>query len=240
MSEPSDLSGGSERPPGLPDGADRSIRDRVEAAFDPELAASYGDAYLDAIVTTWRELSHGLRRTTLQITLLILVFVLLEGARSVQFDLGPLRLTNVSALLTLIPALVAILSYELVALELAQRVYSVAVSEVMRAVHRPVYEQDLEFLLAPATIHPMGGSGRDWEALHAGNGRLHETVARTDNLVWAAIVFGTFGFLVYSYLHLYADRHANAIAVSVSLAVALVFAARAWALVLDAPDWSDL
>ena len=50
----------------------------------------------------------------------MVAFMLLLNAKEAQFTLGPLRLTNVAAVLTLIPPLVAALAYEFVSLMAAQ------------------------------------------------------------------------------------------------------------------------
>lgn len=102
-----------------PDDGERqwpSIRERVEHAFDEQTAAAFGIQYLEILLTGWRGLVVSLRRTTLSLVVLVVVFMLLLNAKEAQFTLGPLRLTNVAAVLTLIPLLVAALAYEFVSL----------------------------------------------------------------------------------------------------------------------------
>ncbi|HTB49735.1 MAG TPA: hypothetical protein VK701_02035, partial [Solirubrobacteraceae bacterium] len=102
--------------------------------------------------------------------------------------------------------------------------------------HPKVYENDLELLLVPPTLTLLGGIGSSWEDLRKKPPGISEKVLSiTSTVVFAAIIGGSAGFLVYAYSYLYRHSHVNTIAVSVSLCVAVIYAIRAWALI----EWTD-
>ncbi len=214
-----------------------SIRERVERGFDESTAATFGEQYFNALLISWREVNQSLRRTTLFLVVLIVGFVLLKDAKAAQFTLGPLRLTNVSAVLTLIPVLVGLLAYEFVALVAAQSTYRKVLGELLRVLHRSVYEHDLEYMLAPPTVMLFGNIGGTWESLRATAPRRSRAfLDRTGTGIAVTLLLGGPAFLIYAYAYLYSDRHANSFAVSLGLAVAVLFFARAAALMDDTED----
>jgi hypothetical protein len=210
---------------------------RVRAAFDADLLLNYGQSYLDALLAIWRELVHSLRKTLLLLAALMLAFLLLQGAKNAQFALGPLRLTNVAAVLTLIPILVSALIYEFVILMVAQKRYRDTITETVRLLHPSLYEYGLDHMLYAASNHFVVATAGRWEQMRTTRPGLANKVLELTGLAsLSCLTFGAFGFLIYAYSHLFADSHANAIAVSVSAAIALVFFIQTAALLVDSND----
>jgi hypothetical protein len=212
------------------------LRDRVADAFDSETSGKFGELYVTALLDNWREIARAFRRSLLLAVALIVGFYLLRGAKNAELTLGPLKLTNVTSVLTIIPALLAVVAYECVSLLAAFAAYRDAMGEVVRKLHPKVYENDLELLLVPPTLTLLGGIGSSWEDLRKKPPGISEKVLSiTSTVVFAAIIGGSAGFLVYAYSYLYRHSHVNTIAVSVSLCVAVIYAIRAWALI----EWTD-
>ena len=208
-----------------------ALADRVAAAFDKETADAYGDQYLDAVVQNWREIARAMRRSLLVIVALMAGFFLLQNAKNTEITLGPLKLTNVSAVLTVIPALVAVLGYEVLAGFFAYVLCRDTITALMKVLHPSIHENDLQLLLVPPTTSLIGGVGSSWEDLrNTAPGMEEKVLVVTSTGIFVAIVIGGFAFFGYSYIHLYADRHANMVAVSVSCLAAAVYVVRTLAL----------
>ncbi|HTB71065.1 MAG TPA: hypothetical protein VK707_08800 [Solirubrobacteraceae bacterium] len=209
----------------------------MEDAFNDDTLAAFGQHYLDALLTTWREIMQSMRRSTLLLVALLITFVLLKGAKHAEVTVGPIKLTNVVSVLTIIPALISLLLYEFVSLISAHAVYRNVVGETMRIMHRGVYDSDLEYLLGPATVTFFGGGSRTWEELRSTRpGLSRRFLDATTLLIITAIIGSAFGFIYYAYRYLYQDSHANGLAVSISLAVTVLVLARTVALMFDTDD----
>src|SRR3954452_12658902 len=122
----------------------KTISERVESAFRDPDAKAFGDRYLDIVLQTWRDVSVALRRTGAALALLIAAFLLLFGAKQGTVSVGPFKVNDLSAVLVLMPALVAHLLYEFVALVVAFNMYDQLRLYVVRHLHPAVERNDLE------------------------------------------------------------------------------------------------
>jgi phosphoglycerol transferase MdoB-like AlkP superfamily enzyme len=213
------------------------LRDRVEAAFAEQTARSFGHSYLEALLVGWREIAQSLRRSLALVVVLMVAFFLLKNSKTSDFTLGPIKLTNISSVLTVLPVLVSVLIYECMGLVSAFSMYREMTGEVVRSLHPSIYENDLEMMLAPPTITLIGGVGENWEGIRKSPPGLPGSIlGATTVAIFAAIVGASFGFLTYAYGYLYTDTHVNSLVVSLSLGASVLYAVRALALAKHTED----
>jgi sterol desaturase/sphingolipid hydroxylase (fatty acid hydroxylase superfamily) len=202
---------------------------RIRAAFDHNTLEKFGLRYLEAIIGNWRDAEQTMRRLLGFAGVLVVVFFLLLHAKNAEVAFGPLKLTNVAAILTLAPTVVAYLMHEYIDHMGACERYEDACEELVKLLAPSVRENDLDTLLAPEVVHPMGrAADRSWDSLRIAPRPVTREIMRVTQLIGIVVVlFGTLAFLVYAYIYLYGDPHANGTAVSIGLAITVVFTARA-------------
>jgi hypothetical protein len=221
--------------------AAKTYHQRVSDAFadkTDERLVEFGDRYLDHILDASKALAESLRRTVIAIATLVTVFFLLAGAKSAQFTLGPLKLTNVSSVLTLIPALVAFLSYEFCAVLTAGFRFEALKTALIRKLHPQLFADDLHHMLGPISLQAWGTP--QWRLLRATEPNWATKVLRPLDVTVVFSIFGaTLGFIVYSFWYLFHDPHVSIIAVVASAVFSVLSLARATALLYDETDASD-
>jgi hypothetical protein len=206
----------------------KPLDDRLRDGFDPHTLDKFGLRYLEAIIESWRESEQTMRRTLAFAGLLVVIFFLLTHAKTAEVTLGPLKLTNVAAILILIPTLVAFLGHEWMELLCAAERYESVSEGLTRLLAPSLHENDLDVLLAPPVVHPYGRlADRSWmEIRSSAKPASRKTLEFITYLVVVVVLLGSIAFLVYSYIYLYGDPHANAVPVSIGLAVTAVYAVR--------------
>lgn len=211
----------------------KPMRKRTLDAFGGATLDKYGIRYLEAIMENWRDAEATMRRTLAFAGVLVVIFFLLAHAKNAEVSFGPLKLTNVAAVLTLIPTIVAILGNEWCDLggncEAYERVWDNLIARLMPS----IYDNDLDVLLFPPTVHAFGRwADRSWQGVRATPEQAAALLLSTTRYLVAFVVFlGSIAFFVYAYIYLYGDRHADPAAVTVGLGVTTVFALRSIALV---------
>jgi hypothetical protein len=212
------------------------LRERIDSAFD-QGDDEYSRQYLSILIENWREVARAFRRTTMLIAALIIGFVLLEGSKTAQVTIGPLKLENIWTVLTVVPVLIAILNYECVSLFAAFAMYRETTSELVRVIRPSVHDNDLERMLAPPTLSLIGAVGGTWEDVHQSAPSFARTIlTKTSVTMLLVLIVGSIGFLGYTYFQLYTSRHVSPIAVSVSLVLAVLYSIRAVALMVHTED----
>jgi hypothetical protein len=196
--------------------AGKSVHKSAEEAFDAETKAAFGDTYLQLIYSNWSDSVRTLRRTVLMLVLVVVGFLVLNNAESGAVELGPLRVDNLSAVLTLIPAVASYLLFEVVDLVIADHYYKEAASAPMKMIHPSIYAHDLELFLEPATGFAMG-AGPTTSLKPNSSGTLPELREFCEMIVIAALIFGVLGFVGFAFLDLYGNDHTSTLAVSASL-----------------------
>jgi hypothetical protein len=201
-----------------------SIEKRIAAAFDRETRERFGPQYLDLLMANLRDAVQAMRRAFVLVGVMVAGFLLLVNARNASFTVGPLKLTNISAALTLIPAIVALVGYEWIELVIKQSEYRHAIRELVKLMHPKVDEAHLYIPLTPPTVQLVARLGADIPGSErSGPEKALDTV---EIVTFGLGIIAYMAFLVYAYTHLYADRHTSPIAVSASLAVAILFVMR--------------
>jgi hypothetical protein len=210
----------------------KPISERVESAFRDPDGKAFGDRYLDIVLQTWRDVSVALRRTGTALALLIAAFLLLFGAKRSSVSIGPFKVDDLSAVLVLMPALVAHLLYEFVALVIAYATYDQLRLHVVRHLHPAIEHNDLESAIAPGSLSFWGQD--PWRLLRRRPPALKPIENGITAAILIAIVLGCAAFVVDAYVRLPARPHVN----GVELALSGLFAAFSLArLVLLVVDW---
>jgi hypothetical protein len=193
-----------------------SAATRAETAFAADDAdISFGEKYLELLYANWAQIASTLRRTVTLLVVLVVGFLLLNHTKSAEFTLGPLRLTNIASVLILVPAIVSFLGYEFLALQAAQNRYEEVSQEVVRVLHKPVRDTDLDVLLQPPTASLWGENG--WFDVRDSEPGLVSKLLEWSGLTIAySLLFVALAFLVYAYVALYENSHANTVAVTIS------------------------
>jgi hypothetical protein len=201
------------------------VRERVEAAFADEDEHAFGERYLDHVLERWTGIEAALRRNVLLIVLLVVAFLLLEGGETSEFSLGPFKVTDVSSVLTLVPAVVSFLYYEWAELISARGRYALLRYEVFRKLHPVAHEKQLGAALAPPTISVWGD--HPWERLrYRERGRAYFLLEKCGMVVTVGILLGAIAFPIYAYATLFEDSQTDPMALTLSLVFTLFNLAR--------------
>ena len=199
----------------------KAIEERIKAAFhsgSPD--HEFGEKYLDLLYANWCAVARALRRTSVLLVGLVVAFLSLAYARNTEFTLGPLRLTNISSVLVLVPAIVSLLAYEFFVLGTARIRYRDTIRALVQLLHPSVSENDLQLLLEPPTASLWSDEG--WLKLRESEpGIASKLIGWGGNVVLFSLVLGTLAFLVYAYVTLYENSHANTLGVTASLVFAV-------------------
>jgi hypothetical protein len=204
----------------------KPMADKINEGFPKDIADEFGQKYLEMLYANWSEMVRTLRRTILFSVVLMTGFLLLDHAKAAEIALGPLKTTNIAAVLTLIPAVTSFLLFEAIDLTIAGGYYGDAASALMKKLYPSVYENDLEMLLEPTTTFAWG-IGFTAGIMPRPEGKLGKFRAGTALGIAFAVVGGVLAFLVYAYAVLYGSSHANVFAVTASLVFAAFNVARA-------------
>ncbi|MFL5782140.1 MAG: hypothetical protein ACJ760_12580 [Thermoleophilaceae bacterium] len=214
----------------------RSIADRIEFGFDDESLAAFGLDYLKLLLDRWSEVARTLRRTGTLIVLLAVAFTLLVGAKSSAIVVGPLKITNVASVLPLIPAILSFLVYELIVSAGAVAMFDTVMTSLVERMHPTVTQNDLEYLLAPATGSLWGDD--PWRQLRTNPpGRASRVLSALDAVGGVGLLFGSLVFEAFAFYKLYVHPHTNAVAVSVALLFAAFNVVRAVLLLTESGDY---
>jgi hypothetical protein len=207
---------------------DKSLRERIDDAFGDQNAAerSYADAYLERVLENLDAANAQLRRITLGIALLVAVFFLFAHSKSSEIDLGPFKLSDVKGVLTLVPAVVSYLAYELAAAINTGALYENLIRLIVAKLYPKLFENDLNVALPGVTQQIFGGTERQ-ALLDEGSAQTVKWRLNLDLLNGLGATFGVPAFLVYAYVTLAGQAHTSLGVVIASAAFAGLNVARA-------------
>jgi hypothetical protein len=209
-----------------------SIRLRIAAAFEDDPARSFGSRYVEIMLERWCELNRASKRISTLMVILGAGFVLLAGAKTAEFNLGPLKLTNVASILTIAPVIVSFLLHEFVVLVSAAARYREVAYEATANLYPTIEDNDLQRMLAPPTASLWGRE--QWRQLREKPcSRVARLAEQLDVGVVLALTFGTIGFLVYAFATLFRDPHTSGPLVGVAVVVAGFNLIRSTGVMLD-------
>jgi len=210
----------------------KSLDERVADGFDDK-ASPFRARYLDIALERWSEITRTARRTAIFIVVLGVGFVLVAGAQKAEFTLGPLKLTNVSSVLTIVPAIVSFALYELAALMLAASNHSKIVEALVERFYPSIAANDLDLVLAPATASLWGHEVWLGMRRRAEPGLVAVTLSRLNSWLGMTVILAPLPFLVLAFNHLYQDARADKLAVSAAAVFAVVNVLRMFLLFVD-------
>jgi len=197
---------------------------RIEAFLAEPTERGWADRYLERLIDNTNVLSERLRRTTALIILLLGAFVVFSGAKTTEVTVGPFKLTNVSAVLTLIPAIVSYLYFEFVITGLARAQARDITNALLAGLYPEFSWNHLVETLDTATLQVFGEESR----LRAKPpNRASKVIDKLTDLHAYGLLFGALAFIAYAYVHLFNDPKAKTYVVVASLAFAAVNVARA-------------
>jgi len=211
----------------------KTPEEKVNDAFDSATLTGFGLKYLELLYGNWADMMRALRRTILLAVILVASFLLLSDAKSASFTIGPLKTSNIAAVLTLIPAITSFLTFEAIDLTLSGAYYREVSSALWERLYRPIFENNLEVLLEPMTTFAWG-MGTSMGLSSQKSKRIESLVDASGIAMAVVTVLGILAFLVYAYWRLYEHSHTSWIVVTGSLAFAIFTAIRSSLLLYDA------
>src|SRR5689334_12014020 len=120
------------------------MQQKAKWAFEDDRARDFGEKYLELLYSNWFEIMRSARRAVFLAVLLILSFFLLDPAKTSTLELGPLKTSNVAAVLVLLPAIISFLLFEAIDLTLSGVQYREAGEAVLQELYPTVYDNDFE------------------------------------------------------------------------------------------------
>ena len=210
----------------------KKLSQRVDDAFDDAGAQRFADKYLDSVLESYQSAADGLRRTVILVAVLVLAFFLLEHAKSGAFEIGPLHLSNVAAVLTLIPAILSLQYIELAALATAGMRLEKLRDALFARLYPSIARESLDKMLGPVRLQAWGEVG--WrEVRTTEESRITRTLDVLDAVAFSTIFLGALAFTVYAFGHLFHDPKASTVTVAISLGFTVVNMVRAALLLWD-------
>jgi hypothetical protein len=188
----------------------------IEEAFSASDDDGFGKEYLRYLIESEQKNADALRRTVVQMAVLAAAFILLAGAQTARFTVGPLTLTNVSGVLILLPPAIAVLSFDFVsALSVALQFEAVR-ALLIRHLHPKLSAEHLSAMLGPVALQAWGVE--NWQEIRRLQpSTMTKALSRANNVVGVAIFLGLICFFVFSYWHLFNAPHADLLLVIPSL-----------------------
>ena len=205
--------------------------EEIEKAFSASDQDGFGKEYLRYLIESERKIADALRRTVVQIAVLAAVFILLAGAQTARFTLGPLTLTNVSGVLVLLPPAIAILSFDFASSLSVASQFEAVRALLIRHLHPTLPEQHLSAMLGPITLQVWGVE--NWQDIRRlQSSKTTKALARLNNIVGVSIFLGLVCFFFFGYWHLFNDPQAELLLLIPSLVFCIVNVGRVLLLVV--------
>jgi len=183
--------------------AGESISHRVTAAFGDDASPDFAQKYLEWVLTNSREIQASLRRTGTLLVSLVALFLLLIGAKHAQVTLGPLKLSETSSVLALLPAMASYLLVDMLTLLSMSNRYGDLRICVFRHLHAKAAAQGLGSALSPP-VPSLWGHAPMLDLTNAPrNTRIKNVLENMATAVGLAIVVGAVLFMLYAYVRLF-------------------------------------
>lgn len=133
-----------------------TAEERVAKGFPSTTNPDVSVHYLDAILANRRQVFAQMRRTALLIGALAFGFELMETGRIEEIEVGPVKTADLSAVLKLLPAVIAFLLYEMFTAGYANSRYREIYEAALDHVHGAQVDEGLKHAAGPATLSVFG------------------------------------------------------------------------------------
>jgi hypothetical protein len=170
---------------------ENSIPSRVDRTFSSN--QRYAEEFLSTVRENWRESLAATGRTAILIIALMLVFELLTRSSIEKISIAGFEINDLSLIQRAIPLIIAYYFYDLINLILLQGDHRAAHGELIRILHRDIWDTELDMLLWPRTPSLLRTSrlGRRETKLDT----LFQS-ALTVAVVFAGIMFEAYAFYI--------------------------------------------
>jgi hypothetical protein len=186
----------------LGDTDEADLEARARKAFSDSRVSGYADDYLAVVRENWRHAEFNVRRATLRLVLIAVVFELMSRAIIAGAELGSLEINDISVIERLLPVIFAFTLYEFWYSLYATEKFWELHQATIRAVYRPLYEHDLEIALAPAGHVPVHGENLFAEYFEKSS--LLSRLRQIFEAVSLAVLHGSFiAFTAYAFYRLF-------------------------------------
>ena len=170
---------------------ENSIPNRVDRTFSTN--QKYAEEFLSTVRENWREALAATGRTAILIIAFMLVFELLTRSAIEKISIAGFEVNDLSLIQRAIPLIIAYFFYDLVNLILLQGDHRAAHGELLKILHRDIWDTELDMLLWPRTPSLLRTSrlGRKETRLDA----LFQS-SLTVAVVFAGILFEVYAFYI--------------------------------------------
>jgi len=135
---------------------ERPLKERVSKAFNDYNERDFAEIYLNQLFSNSQRTEDKLRKSIIRIFYISFIFFLLYNYSANDFLIGFFKLDKITlaSVIKLMPLLISINYYELMSLIHSLSMQARLITQIIRFLHRPIYDAGLEsYLLPSATPH---------------------------------------------------------------------------------------
>jgi hypothetical protein len=211
---------------------EKTLRERADDAFAGDDAREFADTYIGLVIASWREVQGSLRRTSMLLALIIVAFLVLHRAERIELSLLGIKVTDLSAILALLPAVASYFLYELVVLTDARARHRDVVAAVTGVRYPDLLQSNLHVLMEPG-IGLVWGTTWQWHLREKPAGWRFKALERMALGLALLMVVAPVLFFAFAYLELFRDERVGTLPIVASLAFTIFNVVRAGLYVSD-------
>jgi len=194
------------------------IRQRIDELFSAPSSHQDFKDYIVQVRTNLGSAEERLQKLFLRSLFLMVAFVLFSRAGISEFTLGPLKITDLSLVQKLIPAIMAYTYYELHAAATMRRLLREVHDELLNVLNETLAKKDLQFYLLPHSPFVA-----EEIISRAPDCSLAPLVVNLSLPLIASIIIAPLAFLVYAFMRCFAQFGFGDVLVWIVLIVSFLF-----------------
>jgi hypothetical protein len=210
----------------------KSLASRVRDSFEEDEMRGLADHYLELILSNWRDVQAAMRRTVVLLVVLILGFLVLVRAEGAEVAVVGIKVTDLSAILAVLPAVVSHLLYDFVVLANTRAIFRDTVDALTGLTYPSLHRNELEVLMGPASTM-IWGSAAQIQLRTREPGRTFAILRAMSLALLLAVLLVPLLFFGYAYWELFVGDRADLLPAAASLAFTVFSATRAVLTLLD-------